>query len=372
MKKRVLLMYISKNSGHHHASLAIESAFRELSDNIETLNVDSFSYTNPILEQVINRTYMSVIRRTPGVWNYLYDNPDVVRKTQKLRESIHKYNSQKMKNLLEDFKPQAVICTQAFPCGIVADYKKTNNSSMVLAGVLTDYAPHAYWFSDKVDFYFVPSEEARERLATNGIPKDRIKLTGIPIDTKFKRVINTKKVADSLGLSGDKPTILVMGGSQGVGPIKEIIKILNNSTMDFQIIVVAGGNKKLSRYLTKRLGRFRKKTLVFGYTDNIDELMEISSLVIGKPGGITISEATAKRLPLLIVKPIPGQERMNTDHLVKNKVAIKVDRLQDINVFVRELLSNPWALKNMQEHVRKFAKPNSAIEIAQTILERIM
>ena len=93
---------------------------------------------------------------------------------------------------------------------------------------------------------------------------------------------------------------------------------------------------------------------------------------IGKPGGITISEALAKRLPMLIVKPIPGHEQMNTDYLVKNKVAIKVSALADLETFITQLFSNPLALKNMRERAGKFSKPNSAIDIAQTILKRIM
>lgn len=372
MKRRVLLMYISDNSGHHHATRAIENALKELTSDVETLNVNSLHYTNPILEKIITKTYMGIIRRTPEVWGYLYDNPKIVKKTQRLRELIHKHNSNKMKDLLEGFKPQAVVCTQAFPCGIVADYKKTQGFETMLAGVLTDYSPHSYWLYDNVDIYFVPSEETKDRLISNGISKDRIKFTGIPIDSKFKKIIDRKATTDSLGLSRALPILLVTGGSQGVGPVKEIIKVLNNSRVNFQIAVVAGGNRKLYRYLKKKAPRLKKKTVVFAYTENIDELMEISSLVIGKPGGITISEAMAKGLPVLIVKPIPGHEQMNTDHLVKYKVAIKVDKLQDIKIFVRELLSSPSALKNMQERARAFSKPDSDLDIAKTILKRIM
>ncbi|MBL7156857.1 MAG: glycosyltransferase [Candidatus Omnitrophica bacterium] len=372
MKKHILLMYISKNSGHYHASHAIEKAFHELSDDVETLNVDSFCYTNPILEKIVNKAYMEIIKKKPEVWGYLYDNPRVVEKTQRLRDSIHKYNSHKTKNLLDRFKPHAVICTQAFPCGIIADYKKTHGSSLLLAGVLTDYAPHSYWVYDSVDVYFVPSEETREKLISNGVSPDKFKLTGIPIESKFKKIIAKDKIIDSLNLSPREPVVLVMGGSQGFGPIREIMNILNNLAIKFQIVVVAGGNKKLYRYLKKHTLRFSKKTIVYGYTENIDELMGISSLIISKPGGITISEAAAKGLAVLIIKPIPGHEQMNTDHLVENKIAIKIDNLQDVGVFVKELLSNPSALKNMQERAKAFSRPNSAHDIAQTVLEKVM
>ncbi|NQU95024.1 MAG: glycosyltransferase [Candidatus Omnitrophica bacterium] len=369
---RILLMYISENSGHHRACLAIEKALHQLSDDVETLNVNSFNYTNPILEKIIGKTYMSVIRRKPEVWGYIYDNPNVVRRTQKLKEAIHRYNSNKMRTLLESYKPRAIICTQAFPCGIIADYKKTSDIGAMLSGVLTDYAPHSYWLYDSVDAYFVPSEETKERLVTNGIARERIKFTGIPIDPIFKKIIDKKKVLASLGLDGQEPVVLIMGGSQGLGPISETIKVLGNSSVNFQIIVAAGGNKGLYRRLKRVSARFKKKCVVLGYANNIDELMEISSIIITKPGGITISEALAKGLAALIIKPIPGHEEMNTSHLVKHRVAIRIDKPQDAEMFVKELLGNPRALKNMQERARAFSRPDSALDIARTVLERIM
>lgn len=365
-------MYITKNSGHHRASQAVENAFHELSDDVETLNINSFQYTNPILEKVINKTYMSVIRRKPAFWGYLYDNPRIVERTQRLRESIHKYNSSKMKKLLQSFNPDAVLCTQAFPCGIVADYKKTYSSSVVLAGILTDYAPHSYWIYEHVDFYFVPSEEVKDRLVSNGVPAHKIKITGIPIDAKFRKIIDKAKIRDSLNFSADTPVILIMGGSQGMGPVKEIVKILDGMPIPLQIIVVTGDNTRLYRYLKRRLLRYRKKLALFSYAEDVDELMEISSLIVSKPGGMTISEAMAKGLPLLIVKPIPGQEAMNTSFLVRNKVAIKIERLHELDTFVSELLTHPSALNTMRERVKAFSRPNSAIDIAKSILERIM
>ena len=107
--KKILLLYISEDSGHHCASIAIEKALHQLDPQTETLNINSFNYTNPILEKVINRTYMGVIKRTPEIWDYLYDNPKVLKNTQRLREMIHRFNTGKLKVLLDEFKPNAVI-----------------------------------------------------------------------------------------------------------------------------------------------------------------------------------------------------------------------------------------------------------------------
>ena len=95
--KNILLMYITEYSGHHRASLAIENALRQLSGSLQIRNINGFAYTNPILEKIINTTYMTVIRNRPEVWEYLYDNPKVLRSVQGLRDVIHRYNSRKLK-----------------------------------------------------------------------------------------------------------------------------------------------------------------------------------------------------------------------------------------------------------------------------------
>ena len=371
-KKRILLMYISENSGHHRASLALERAFHEISDDVETLNVNSFNYTNPILEKIISKTYTSIIKRRPEVWGYLYDNPKIVMRTKRLRESIHRYDSLKMRELITGFKPHAVVCTQAFPCGIVGDYKKTRKDDFLLSGVLTDYAPHSYWPNTNIDMYFVPSEKTRERLAANGVPEERIALKGIPIDHRFKKVIQKKKVLAELGLDADKSVVLVMGGSQGMGPIKEIVRSLELSEADFQIVVISGTNLRLSNYLSKKAKTSRKKLVSLGFVSNIDEIMAISSLIITKPGGITISEALAKSLPIVIIKPIPGQEAMNTEHLLSKRVAVKMDSPNQAGTFVEELLNNPALIGGMRERAAQLAMPESALNIARAVLERVM
>ncbi|MBL7158752.1 MAG: UDP-N-acetylglucosamine 2-epimerase [Candidatus Omnitrophica bacterium] len=371
-KKRILLMYISENSGHHQASLAIERAFYEISDDVETLNVNSFNYTNPILEKIISKTYASIIKRRPEVWGYLYDNPKIVMRTKRLRESIHRYDSLKMRELITGFRPHAVVCTQAFPCGIMGDYKKRRGNEFFLAGVLTDYAPHSYWPNSNIDMYFVPSEKTRERLVANGVSKETISLTGIPVDHRFRKIIQKEKVFAKLGLHAQKNVILVMGGSQGLGPIKEIVRSLDSAEADFQMIVISGTNARLAKYLSKKAKVSRKKIVSLGFVKNIDEIMSISTLIITKPGGITISEALAKSLPIVIIRPIPGQEAMNTEHLLSERVAVKMDNLNHAGAFIGELLNNPALIGGMRERASQLAKPESALNVAKALLGRIM
>ena len=366
--KKILLMYITLNSGHHCASRAIENALKRLSPEVQTMNINAFSYTNPILEKVINKTYMGVIKNKPEVWEYLYDNPKILKSSQGLRDAIHRFNSKKLKMLLEDFKPDVCVCTQAFPCGMVSDYKKNSNRNLSLVGVLTDHAPHAYWVFDNVDYYITPSDISKERFKKNGVDESKIKVFGIPIDLKFRKNHDNHKLYAKMEIDPNIPTILIMGGSQGLGPVENMIDILENRDLSFQLLVVCGTNKRLERILHKRKPRYNKKLIVFGHVENIDELMEVSSIVITKPGGLTTSEALSKDLPMIIVHPIPGQEAKNTEFLLQQGVAVKAEDAEDVVVLTQELLLNNIKLSEMKKRASELKKPNSAMDTAKLIL----
>lgn len=361
-------MHISSVSGHRQASLAIEKALQELDGNIQVKSIDAFRYTNPFWERFIGRLYIIVIKAIPGLWGYLYDNSDVLKKVEKTRSLVHKLNAKKIKKLFDEFCPDIIVCTQAFPCGMVADYKRRCGLNIPLIGVLTDYAPHSYWLDDFVDTYIVPAPEIEQGLIQKGIAQERLQAFGIPIDSKFKKPVSRDEIYRRLGLNSKLPIILIMGGGQGLGPIRQIVRRLDKLTRPVQLIVVCGTNKRLYKWLAKRKSLFNNQVLVMGYTENIDELMEVSTFIITKPGGLTSTEALSKSLPILIVHPLPGQEKLNTDFLLKNGVALKVESVGQLHCLVEDLLSDNARLENLSKRASAFARPDSALQSAQLIL----
>ncbi|MBU0503350.1 MAG: glycosyltransferase [Candidatus Omnitrophota bacterium] len=366
--KRVLLLHISQVSGHRSASIAIEKTLKILSQDVEILNINAFHYTNPLAEKLINRLYMAVIKNTPGIWDYLYDNQKIVKKLESWKKLLHKLNNHRFKQLFDEFKPDVVACTQAFPCGMVADYKKIHNSDIPLVAVLTDYAPHSYWIYDNVNYFITPAQEISQRLIDKGVPAEKVKPYGIPIDPKFNQPVEPDKIRRKLGLDPSIPTILIMGGSHGLGPITTIIKSLDKVKPEIQLIIIAGANKKLYNFLKKKTKKLKKRILLLGFTDNVHELMAISTLLITKPGGMSLSEALVKKLPMVIVKPLPGQEANNTNYLLEKKAAVMADDLIKINLVIDGLLGEPERLKQLSESSASISKPDSSFDIAKLIL----
>jgi processive 1,2-diacylglycerol beta-glucosyltransferase len=348
--------------------MAIEKALKIISPQTEILSINAFNYTNPITEKIINKIYMGVIQKAPQVWDYLYDNPAILKKIKKIKETVNKFNAPKFKGLFDKFQPDVVACTQAFPCGMVADFKKNYGSKLKLIAVLTDYVPHSYWIYDAVDYYIAPSEEVKIRLVKKGVAPEKIKSLGIPFDSKFNQNIKRNEISEKLKLNSNLPTVLIMGGGHGLGPMKIIIKSLERVKIELQEIIITGANKKLYNSLKEKVKKYKKKILVFGYADNINELMGISDIIITKPGGITTAEALTKRLPMIIVDPIPGQEANNARYLTEKGAAIQIDAPGEVYLTIEDLLKDSVKLMRMREAAERISKPNSSLDIAKLIL----
>ncbi len=369
MPARVLLFYITAHSGHARASHAVEQAIRRLDGGAAVRTVDAFQSFNPLLSQVVDRIYMLVIRRAPEVWEYLYDNPDVVQHGQGIRRWLHRHDAPKLRRVLEEFRPTVIACTQAFPCGVVAAYKRATGLRTPLYAVLTDFIPHQFWLQEGVDAYFVGSEAAQQRLAEGGVPADRIRCTGIPIDPVFADPQDGAARRLALGLDPQQPTVLLMGGGQGLGPIEQVARALDALPQPLQVVILTGLNTALRNRLTAVLPQFRRRVVVLGHVPFVHELMSFATLIVTKPGGLTAAEALAKQLPIIIVDPIPGQEVKNTEFLLGRQAAVRAQRWETVPRLVADLLDHPDRLARLRQAAGALGRPRSALDIAQILLQ---
>jgi processive 1,2-diacylglycerol beta-glucosyltransferase len=369
--RKILLMYISKVSGHRQATVAISKSIKKFLPDADVMSINGFGYNYPLLENVVNATYMGIIRHTPKVWDYLYDNPKVVKRSANLRKFLNKSSHKKLGKLLKDFPADTIICSQAFPCGMVADYKAAHGLKTTVIGVLTDWAPHSYWINEGVDYYVVPSEDTKDRFVKKGVPASKIRVFGIPIRSKFVEKMDKKKVKEDLGLDPFVPTVLVMGGGQGLGAMKEAVKSLMALPMALQFIVVAGSNVPLYRWLMKTAKASSKKIVYYDYANNVDELMEAATLIVTKPGGMTTSECLAKGLPMVVASPLPGQEARNTDFLIEKGIGVYVHDIRDLAEEVEILLKSPERLQAMSRAAYENSRPHAADDIAKLVLHTV-
>jgi len=164
------------------------------------------------------------------------------------------------------------------------------------------------------------------------------------------------------------PTLLVLGGGFGMGPVEQILAELNKLERPLQVLVVCGRNEELRRELAAQDRRYPAHIL--GFVGNMQELMAVSDLVLTKPGGLTTSEALAMGRPIFVLNPIPGQEAANSDFLLEHGAAAKANRLEDLPYRLEKLLGSP-KLAEMAAAAKALGKPTAATEICRAVLQRL-
>ncbi len=363
--RRVLLMHVvTTGSGHYRASQAIEQTLRARDPSATIVNVDAFRYASRFVRWTISRTYLSLIRHQPDIWEYLYDNPSVYRRVKFFQQLLYRYQAKKLQQLIEEVRPDVIACTQAYPCGMVADFKCRQGLRIPLVGVLTDYAPHLYWFHEQpeVDVYVVPSQQVKQRFITRGIAAEKVQALGIPTSLSFRQQASRHEVMQDFGLDPTQPMILIMGGGSGLGQLREVVASLDILPHACQLVLVAGNNKRLVAWLRKRV--FRHRVVVLDFTDRIAQLMDVATVLVSKPGGMTTSEALCKQLPLVMVNPIPGQESYNARFLLSQGAALQAETPAMVRQIVRDILDNPEQLAAMRLRAAQSAHPDASLDIA--------
>jgi processive 1,2-diacylglycerol beta-glucosyltransferase len=227
------------------------------------------------------------------------------------------------------------------------------------------------WLVHHYERYFVAVDEARVYLETLGIPPEKITVSGIPIDPVFAIKKDKQEMRAKHGLAPDRTTILLSAGGFGVGSVDALVQSLLPLQHRAQVVAICGRNEELKERLHKLASRIKPDANVllkpFGYTKEMDELMTASDLVLGKPGGLTTSEALAKGLVFVIVNPIPGQEERNSDHLLEGAAAIRCNNLPTLSYKLDRLLADPQRFKSMQANARRMGHPNAAKEIVEQL-----
>jgi len=373
MFDRVLILSTSAGAGHIRAADAIEKAFAELGAAREVLHVDALDYTNKVFRALYSKAYLDLVNRMPEAMGWLYDHLDKPWKNERRRLALDALNTRPLIKMLKDYKPDFAVCTHFLPSEILSWLKAKERVRCPQAIVVTDFDVHAMWLCHHYAQYFVALEETRVHMEKLGIEKEKLTVSGIPIDPVFALAKDKREMRLRHGLAPYTPTILVSTGGFGVGRVEDLFSCLCELQHEVQVVILCGRNEALKKRLDKLAARRPAGSRVsfknLGFTTQVDELMSAADILMGKPGGLTTSEALSKGLVFVIVNPIPGQEERNSDHLLEEGVAIRCNNLPALAYKVDALLSDPARFSRMQANSQRLGRPNSAYTVVKRLLE---
>ncbi len=361
---KVALIYGSNPSGHYAAARAVAEFLPP--SIIEPVMID-LSEVYPNFGPFVARTYLQLLKKTPGLWDYVYDNDFVAFAASAFKQAILPFSSEKLADLLIRKNIRAAVSTQAFSSLLIS--KNRRLARMPLFSVVTDFCAHAYWPLKGVTAYFAPEKATAAMLREKGAPAEKIFTTGIPVRKEFTCAQPEKPAArKALGLAPNLFTILITGGSRGLGALLPAALALKPLLGKVQVVVLCGNNRKLCRQAEKTYGG--KKFLHFvDFTDSPAPYYAAADLVIGKPGGVTLAETMALAKPFIIYSPLPGQEERNTAFLYRHKLAETADSPREIEPLVLKYMASPASLAQASSALAEHARPHAARDIAGKIIE---
>jgi processive 1,2-diacylglycerol beta-glucosyltransferase len=371
MPNKVLILSASAGAGHVRAAQALERAFQQAGTVRDVRDVDALEFTNKVFRTLYSKTYIEMVDRMPDVLGWLYDALDSPWEKERRRLAWDKLNTRPFVKLLEREQPDLIVCTHFLPAEMVSWMKAKHRLACPQTIVVTDFDVHAMWLCHHYEHYCVALDETREHMIRLGIPPEKVSTTGIPIDPLFAETKDKAAMRKKLGLAPGKTTILLSAGGFGVGPIEHIVTTLVGLQHPAQIVAVCGRNAELKARMDRLAAdarRPRGMLVPIGYTTAMDEYMSAADVLVGKPGGLTTSEALAKGLIVVIVNPIPGQEERNSDHLLEEGAAIRCNNLPVLAYKLDRLLDDAPRLARMRAAVKRLAKPHAARDVVRISL----
>ena len=372
---KIIIFYASYGGGHLNAAKSINEYILENYKNVDIELIDCMKYINKTIEKVTTSAYNEMAKKAPWAWGKIYADSQRGPLAH-LSSRSNKIMAIKLLKLLREKNADLIISTHPFGSQMCSYLKRKGKINSKIATIMTDFAPHDQWLvgSDFTDYFFVAHDKMKKYLINKNIPEEKIFSTGIPISTRFTKKYDKEKLLKEFNLQPGKQTILFFGGGEyGLGKSKtfNIFENLIQANENMQVIAISGKNPEMKKEFENIIEKHNKSNCVklLSYTNKVPELMSISDLVVTKPGGLTTSESLASHLPMVIINPIPGQEKENAEFLENHGIAVWIKNSNESKMIFELLLSNKEKLEDMKKNTSILAKPFSTAEICKILLD---
>jgi len=356
---KILVIHATAGAGHKKAAEAIFNGLQARGGHDVRL-VDALEYTNPFFKKNYPGFYIFLVTRLPWAWGLFFawlDLPWMQPLVRAARRLYNGLNAQALQKFLIQEQFDAVITTHFLSEEVCAYLKRKGKIKSKIICVVTDFDVHRIWVNEGIDIYTGACEYTKNKLIALGVSTDKVFTTGIPTDTKFSLEPDKLALKKKLGIKDGILTVLIATGSFGMGPVEELIRLLKN----YQLLIVCGNNKDLF----ERLKPLNKENVhILGLVNNMDELMAVANVMVTKPGGLSISEALVKKLPMIFFSAIQGQETNNIKVLSSYEVAAQTQSsLPQIAQTINEWNSHPKDLEALRGRISELSKPNAVADI---------
>jgi processive 1,2-diacylglycerol beta-glucosyltransferase len=369
-KPRILIIHASTGNGHISAAIAVEAELKKLGAEVKV--IDGLDYAPPAFKTWYGGGYEATVRTAPEAWGWLYRISDVNGFAFRVQSFADNLFLKRLEDLVDVFQPQVVLCTHSLPQPKLNALRET--MPFKIAIVVTDLYPHLMWQRGRPDWFFLPQPWSLSELAKR-MPDavDKYTITGIPVHAAFGERPELRDAKRALELDPDQPVVLLTAGGIGAGDFQGAVDALTQIA-NLQLLVVCGRNDRLYEKLHEAVERRHAKEVRILRRLPVTEmarLMHASDLIVGKPGGLTVSEALAAGKAFVVHEPfmIPGQEEDNARYLVEQGIGLVTKSNSELQECVHRLVTERGQLEKMTQSSQVAGRPNAAKDIAAKVLE---
>jgi processive 1,2-diacylglycerol beta-glucosyltransferase len=369
----VLILTGNLGDGHRQAAFAMAETAKRLYPGAKIRVVDVMEGGHPRLHQLGQFLYMLWITKLPWLYGFLFRQTKNDTLLSRFLRRLPLSSPGRLKRLLADADPSVIVSTFPAASAAVTRLKRRQFTAAPVITVITDHTYHSYWLHPETDLYIVGSEHVRQALRRWPVSDRKIAVTGIPVRSAFARQQEQRSLRMKLGLQPDLPTVMIMGGGGGLigGDWAKLLRAPGLLQRPMQIVIVCGRNDKLKERLTRDMQGYPHPVMVTGYVDYVNELMAASDLLISKPGGLTSSEALASELPMLLYRPLPGQEHDNAAYLTGIGAAVQAKSPEEFAAHLTRLLEEPQLLAQMKTCAKLYSRREAAELAVREIMETV-
>jgi processive 1,2-diacylglycerol beta-glucosyltransferase len=365
---RALFLHASLGGGHQKAGEALEQALGHLSPGLNALHVDYLTYLNVIERGASAGVYLWWLRHSPATYRFFYHWSNRTSAPKVVKAASLGAGLRPMLRDLRRTRPQLVMSSYDAPASLAGTARRLLRTKFLNALLVTDYSAHYHWARQEADLFLVATDVVRDDLRRWGVSDDRIVVTGIPILPRYTELqgADVPTLRRQFGLDEHDPLVLVSAGAHGTyKAVDEVVDACAHAGRRVQVLVLAGsgsvGVEEVGGATVHRLG----------YTRFFPELLAASDLVVGKAGGLTVAEATALGVPMLIYQPIPGQEEANARYLEQMGAALWAQTGWELRRDLIALLGDRARRDAMSRAARSVGRPDAAYDAAAELLRRL-
>ncbi|MBA9027131.1 MGDG synthase family glycosyltransferase [Peribacillus huizhouensis] len=366
--RRPSALILTAHYGNGHLQVANVIATELKQKGFEPIVSDLFGESYPAFSTFTQSLLVKSVSYRPSFYKWFYYGTKKVN-SKGLSQFSRYLGRKRLQELINDHLPYFIITT--FPLHAAPFLSKRSGFFIPTYTVITDYCIHPYWINPLIDHYFAGSDSVKSSLLNQYIKDKCITVSGIPIRPEFEMHIDKRTYFQKHNFNQNKKVITVLAGALGVlKNVKELCQLLVCNP-SYYVVAVCGKNNNLYEKILPLAIHFPESFRLFGYEEKVYELMAISDCLITKPGGITLTEASALQIPLILYNPVPGQESENARHFEKNGAALISHTIAETVHHVHELSSNEESAQSMKRALHKIHKPQSSTLIADFAINRI-